>query len=214
MIKAFRIVVFLLTVIYSLEQLIGLDPDTFGWQFRYLTIWTLTANMIVAIHMLRLTYGQSTQRWEAFVSLVVVMNMAVVVQYWRLYLMDPANVSPAEGTAWWKEYYLYALGPVLMWIDAFFILGVFSRLKPVFIAAIVLGIAYPAWCELVLHPMNDKPVGTVTAGLPYPFLNNMEFGTRMIFYSFSTVANFVFILIGWAIARTLQRVKPAPQDTP
>ncbi len=208
MIKAFRIVVFLLTVFYSLEQFVDLDPDTFGWQFRYLTIWTLTANMIVAFQMLRLSYEKTTQRWESFVSLVVVMNMAVVVQYWRLYLMDPLNVSPAEGTLWWKEYYLHALGPVLMWIDAFFILGVFSRLKPVFLAAIVLGIAYPAWCELVLHHMNEKPVGSVTAGLPYPFLNNMEFGTRMFFYAASTAANFVFIIFGWNIAQGVKWLKP------
>ena len=146
MIKAFRIVVFALTVLYSAEQFIDLDPDTFGWQFRYLTIWTLTANMIVAFQMLRLSYGRSTQRWESFVSLVVVMNMAVVIQYWRLYLMDPLNVSPAEGTLWWKEYYLHALGPVLMWIDAFLILGVFSRLKPVFFAAIILVILCCCCC--------------------------------------------------------------------
>lgn len=140
--------------------------------------------------------------------------MAVVVQYWRLYLMDPLNVSPAEGTLWWNEYYLHALGPILMWIDAFFIFGVFSRLKPVFLATLVLGIAYPVLCKLVLHPMNDKPVGTVTAGLRYPFLNNMEFGTRMIFYGFSTLANFVFILIGWAIARGIARLKTSRPSTP
>ena len=94
-----------------------------------------------------------------------------------------------------------------MWIDAFLILGVFSRLKPVFYAAIILGIAYSAWAELVLHPLNAKPIGTVTAGLPYPFLNNMEFGTRMVFYGFSTIANFVFILIAWSIAKGIAKLK-------
>ena len=201
MIKTFRIVVFLLTVFYFLEQFRGLDPEFFGWQFRYLTIWTLTANMI------RLSYGKTTQRWEAFVSFVVVMNMTVVIQYWRLYLMDPLNVSPAEGTIWWKEYYLHALGPVLMWIDAFLILGVFSRLKPVFYAAILLGIAYPAWAELVLHPLNDEPIGTVTAGLPYPFLNNMELGGRMMFYVASTLANFVFIMIAWGVSKLIRPIR-------
>lgn len=207
MIKAFRIVVFLLTVFYFLEQFRGLNPDHFGWQFRYLTIWTLTANMIVAAQMLRLSYGRTTQRWEAFVSFVVVMNMTVVIQYWRLFLMDPLNVSPAEGTIWWKEYYLHALGPILMWIDAFLILGVFSRLKPVFYAAIILGVAYPLWAELVLHPLNDEPVGTVTAGLPYPFLNNMELGSRLIFYVASTVANFIFIMIAWGVSILIRPIK-------
>jgi hypothetical protein len=207
MIKSFRIIIFLLTVFYSLEQFRDIDPAMFGWQFRYLTIWTLTANLIVAGQMLRLSTGKTTQKWESFVSFVVVMNMAVVVQYWRLYFMDPLKVSPVEGTIWWKEYYLHVLGPILMWIDAFLILGVFSRLKPVFYAAIILGIAYPAWAELVLHPLNAKPIGTVTAGLPYPFLNNMEFGTRMVFYGFSTVANFVFILIGWSVAKGIAKLR-------
>ena len=75
---------------------------------------------------------------------MVVINMAVVVQYWRLYFMDPLNVSPVEGTIWWKEYYLHVLGPVLMWIGDFLILGVFSRLKTVFYAAIIPGVVYPA----------------------------------------------------------------------
>ncbi|MEJ6709376.1 MAG: hypothetical protein QNK92_11370 [Amylibacter sp.] len=48
----------------------------------------------------------------------------------------------------------------------------------------------------MLHPLNAKPIGTITAGLPYPFLNNMEIGTRMIFYTISPIVNFVFILIG------------------
>lgn len=55
MIKIFCIFVFALTVIYSLEQFIYLDPDTFGWQFRYLTIWTLTTNLIVAFQIIRLS---------------------------------------------------------------------------------------------------------------------------------------------------------------
>ncbi len=206
MITAFRILVLLLAAFYSLEQFTNLKPASIGWQFRFLTIWTLTANLIVAAQMLRLQLGRTTHRWEAFVSLVVIMNMAVVIQYWRLYFLDPANVTYAEGPVWWKEYYLHLLGPILMWIDAFLILGVFSRLKPVFLAALILGIAYPLWIELVVHPLNSKPVGSVTAGLPYPFLNNMELGSRMIFYTISTVANFVFIGIGWAIARGVARL--------
>ena len=95
MIKPFRIIVFGLTVFYSLEQFRDIDPAMIGWQFRYLTIWTLTANLIVSGQMLRLSTGKTTQKWESFVSFVVVMNMAVVVQYWRLYFMDPLNVIPS-----------------------------------------------------------------------------------------------------------------------
>jgi hypothetical protein len=205
--KQFRTIVFLLAAFYWCEQFFHLNPTSYGWQFRFLTIWTLTANVIVSAQMLRLQLGRSTARWDSFVSLVVVMNMAVVLQYWRLYFLDPANVTTGDGPVWWKEYYLHLLGPILMWIDAFFILGVFTRLRPVFVAALMLGVIYPVWIELIIHPLNSKPVGLVTAGLPYPFLNNMEFGGRMIFYVASTVANFVFICIGWALARGLKRIR-------
>lgn len=202
----YRIIVFLLAAFYWLELFRHIDPAAFGWQFRFLTIWALTANLIVAAQMLRLSFGRTTARWESFVSLVVVMNMAVVVQYWRLYFMDPANVTSGSGPVWWKEYYLHLAGPVLMWIDAFLLLGVFSRLKPVFIAVLLLGVAYPLWVELVVHPLNDAPVGRVTAGLPYPFLNNLDFGGRLLFYVGVTAVNFVFVYVGWAIARGIGAV--------
>lgn len=202
----YRLIVFLLAAFYWLELFRHLDPTAFGWQFRYLTIWTLTANLLVSAQMLRLSLGRTTARWESFVSLVVVMNMAVVVQYWRLYFMDPANVTSGDGPIWWKEYYLHLTGPILMWIDAFFLLGVFSRLKLVFVAVLALGFAYPLWAELLVHPLNDAPVGSVTAGLPYPFLNNMEFSGRLVFYIGVTAVNFVFVLVGWTIARAVAAV--------
>jgi hypothetical protein len=207
MITPFRILVLLLAGFYWLEQFTHLNPNSIGWQFRFLTIWTLTANLIVAGQMLRLQLGHTTTRCQAFVSLVVIMNMAVVLQYWRLFFLDPANVISGANPLWWKEYYLHLLGPLLMWIDAFLILGVFSRLKPVFYAALALGVLYPAWIELVIHPLNSEPVGSVTSGLPYPFLNNMAFSGRMVFYVISTVANLVFILIGWSIAQAIKRLR-------
>ncbi|WP_069300378.1 hypothetical protein [Neptunicoccus sediminis] len=203
----YRTIVFLLAAFYWLELFRHIDPAAFGWQFRFLTIWTLTANLIVAAQMLRLSLGRSTARWESFVSLVVVMNMAVLVQYWRLYFLDPANVTTGDGPVWWKEYYLHLGGAVLMWIDAFFLLGVFSRLRPVFVAVLVLGVAYPLWLELFVHPLNDAPVGTVTAGLPYPFLNDLELGGRLMFYAFVTAANIVFVFVGWGLARGVAAIR-------
>ena len=40
----------------------------------------------------------------------------------------PNNLSTYSETTWYMEYYLHGLGPVLMWIDAFFILGTFRKM--------------------------------------------------------------------------------------
>ena len=95
--------------------------------------------------------------------------------------------------------------PNTRWFDAFFIHGVFRRLKRVFLYALIMGIAYPVWAEWIIAPLNNKPAGTQTSGLPYDFLNDMVISERLIFYSAITISNFVFILIGWGIAHTIAR---------
>jgi len=203
----FRSIVFLLALGYWIYQFFRIESwSDYGWQFRYLTIWTLTANAIVAGQMLRLSLRQSTNEIPAFVSFTVVMNISVVVNYWRLYLADPANFYPeGESLDWWQEYYLHVLGPLLMWIDAFFIHGVFRRLKRIFLYAFVFGLSYPLWIEWIVAPLNNEPAGTVTNGLPYEFLNDMVISERLVFYSAIIISNIVFILIGWGISRTVAR---------
>lgn len=204
---AFRFIVFTLALGYWIYQFFTVESwSDYGWQFRYLTVWTLTANLIVATQMLRLSLNKSTTEIPAFVSFVVVMNISVVVNYWRLYLADPENFyRDGDSIDWWQEYYLHVLGPLLMWFDAFFIHGVFRRLKRVFLYALIMGIAYPVWAEWIIAPLNNKPAGTQTSGLPYDFLNDMVISERLIFYSAITISNFVFILIGWGIAHTIAR---------
>ena len=208
-IARYRAIVFTLALGYWIYQFFNTEYDNFGWQFRFLTIWALCANVLVAGQMLRLSLGLSEARWDAFVSLAVVMNMSVVFNYWRIYLADPANFyEEGEVIKWYQEYYLHVLGPILLWIDAFFIHRVFKRLKAVFVAALILGVVYPAWMEFIVQPLNEKPTGSVTNGLPYDFLNNMEIGGRMIFYAMITAINIVFILLGWGIQKLVNRRWP------
>jgi len=172
----FRSIVFILALGYWFYQFFSTDPGYFGAQFRFLTIWTLTANVIVAAQMLRLSLGHSKNEMTAFVSLVVVLNFSVVFNYWRIYLADPTNFyRDGDSADWWQEYYLHLLGPILVWIDAFLILGVFRKLRGVLIATLIIGV------------------------------NDMELSSRFVFYCAITVCNLVFILIGWGIARMLGR---------
>ena len=55
----YRVTVFALALGYWLYQFTQTDLDAFGWQFRFLTIWALTANLVVAGQMLRRSLGLS-----------------------------------------------------------------------------------------------------------------------------------------------------------
>ena len=43
--------------------------------------------------------------------------------------------------------------------------------------------------------------GSVTNGLPYPFLNNMSFSERVSFYATTIVTNLGFYAAGWVLAK-------------
>jgi hypothetical protein len=201
----YRWTVFLLALGYFLYLFWSTDKTAFGWQFRYLTIWALTTNFLVSGQMLRLSFGRTTKDWNSFVSMGVVLNVVVVVNYWKLYFENPASLNASgQGLVWYMEYYLHLLGPLLMAIDAFLILGVFRNLPRVCLYALLLGTAYPLWAEFVVAPMNNQPIGSVTNGLPYPFLNNMEVPQRLTFYGIITVTIFVFIGLGWGLSRSIE----------
>ena len=73
--------------------------------------------------------------------------------------------------------------------------------------------AYVLWAELVLQPMNDTPMGSVTSGLPYPFLNDLELVGRSVFYGSNFAISIVllvgFVGLAWMIRR-LTRGQEAP----
>jgi len=204
----YRWTVLLLAMGYFIYLFWSTDKTAFGWQFRYLTIWALTTNVLVAGQMLRLSLGKTTKDWNNFVSMGVVLNVVVVVNYWKLYFENPASLNASgQGLVWYMEYYLHLMGPLLMAIDAFLILGVFRNLPRVFLYALLLGTAYPLWSEFVVGPMNSQPAGSVTNGLPYPFLNNMEVSQRLTFYGIIIVTIFVFIGLGWGLSRGIAALR-------
>ena len=42
-------------------------------------------------------------------------------------------------------------------------------------------LTYILWVETIVRPLNIKPIGSVTSGLPYPFLNDMVLAQRAVF---------------------------------
>lgn len=207
-VKTYRWLVFLLALGYSLYLFLVTDHSLFGWQFRYLTIWALTTNLLVAGQMLRLSLGRTKNDWNSFVSMGIVLNVIVVVNYWKLFLTDPTALnSDGNGLIWYMEYYLHLIGPILMVFDAYVFIGAFRNVRRVCLYSVILCLAYPAWAEFLVAPMNSRPNGSVTNGLPYPFLNDLQIPQRLTFYGTIMASNFVFIGIGWGIARFAARKK-------
>lgn len=198
----YRALVFILALSYWLYQFDGILTDPFGWQFRYLTIWSLTTSLFAAGQLLSFSCGLTKKSWDSLTSVATVISMVVVIQYWRLYFIDPLLVGSGD-IPWHQQYYLHLAGPMLLWIDAFFILGAFQKLKKISFFITIFSLSYPIWMEVILRPINSIPIGVVTNGLPYPFLNDMLIADRIIFYIVSIILNFLLIFVGWFLSNIL-----------
>ena len=207
----FRWTAFLLAGGYCIRTLVFGGWDAFGGPFRFLTIWALFCSFFAFSRMMAMEEGRSTKRWDGFVCMTAVINTMVVFLYWRLYFADPNSVtSDGQLGAWHLEMYLHLLGPLLQVIDTIFVHRSYRRLGAA--GAWLVGViaAYVAWTELVLQPMNASPSGSVTSGLPYPFLNNLEFADRAVFYGSNFIIAAVLLLIYAAIAWAVRHRFPAP----
>jgi FAR-17a/AIG1-like protein len=206
MVTRLRGFIFILALGFWIYQFSQTSLDRFGWQFRFLTIWGLSFNVVVAGLMLRYSLGYSERTFNPLVSASVVLNAIFVFMYWKLWFIDPSLVNSGGPIVWYQEYYLHALGPGLMVLDAFLILGVFRRIIPTLAVTLAIFIGYIAWIELLVGPRNTFPTGKVTSGMPYPFLNDMALDGRMVFYATTIGTALVFMLIGWAVAAGLRRL--------
>jgi hypothetical protein len=209
-ILSYRTIVFALALFYTAHTTLNADWAAPGGSLRYLTIWGLILSLLVAWRVWQNSRTRTPKSWDAFVSATAVVNAMVVFLYWKLFFEDPNSVTETgEMGVWWREYYLHLIGPLLMWLDALFFNWVFQQIK---IAALWLSglvVSYILWMELIVSPMNDSPIGDVTNGFPYPFLNDLELSGRALFYVSNFVVAFVFLLgfaaLAWAV-RKLSKV--------
>lgn len=204
----YRWAVFLLAAGFCIYQMLfGLWTGP-GGPFRFLTIWALFLSFYSASRMLARSEHRITRSHEVTAMCAAVLNVMVVFLYWRLFFTNPALVQHSGPVAWWLEFYLHGLGPALQIIDALLIGAVFRRVWRAAVPLALLIGAYVLWAELFVQRFNTQPAGTVTSGLPYPFLNNMEMADRMVFYAVNAgtalALLMVFGLIGAIILR-LQR---------
>lgn len=205
-VRAYRILVALIAVFFFVEPLLT-DPPNFIFRSKFLTLWGFYGSFLVALLMLARSYNLTAKRFDGFVSMVIVLNILVVFLYWRLYFEDPALVNANGPIVWWREYYLHLTAEILMWIDAFFFFGAWKKIKSglAWLAGII--ISYVALIELYIKPRNTFPSGTVTEGLPYPFLNNMELSERFVFYGTTAGTAAVMAALTVGVAFILSRLR-------
>ena len=207
----FRWAAFLLAGGYCIRMLIFGGWDGFGGPFRFLTVWALFCSFFAFSRMMAIEEGRSERRWDGFVAMTAVINTMVVFLYWRLYFADPTSVTRnGELSSFHLEMYLHGLGPALQIIDSIFIHRAYCRMGAAL--AWLFGVigAYVAWAELVLQPLNTWPSGTVTSGLPYRFLNALEFPDRAVFYATNLAVGVAILLAYATIAWGVRRRFPAP----
>ena len=158
--------------------------------------------------MLALTEHRSDLLWSRVVAVTAVANGLVVFLYWRLWLQDPALVNDRDPLPMWVSIYLHGIGAGLQWIDALFLYGAFRKPLQAIVPFLALVAAYLAWTELFVAPANEFPIGTVTEGLPYPFLNSLEQSQRLAFYGRTAAMGLVLLavlsLVAWGIRRFRQ----------
>ena len=108
---------------------------------------------------------------------------------------------------WFQEYYLHLIGPAIILIEALFISRAFDQMLWGMSVTVALCVAFVVWTEGFVGPFNDTPVGSVTSGLTYPFLNDMDMGGRMNFYATTIATALVFYLICWAVAWGMRKLR-------
>lgn len=204
---SYRILVFSSALFYMIYILIVSDWTQPGGPSRYLTVWGLFFSLLISWRVLQNSRGRGNNRWDVFVSSSAIINAMVVFLYWKLFFEDPMSVTTnGQLDVWWREYYMHLVGPVLMWIDALFINRVFQKVKKTILWLMGTITTYIVWIEFVVRPLNDSPVGKVTNGLPYPFLNDLFLFDRLSFYVVNFIVAMMFLALFTIIAQVFRRV--------
>ena len=136
----------ILAVGYFIYQFTTHDYSAWGIQFRFLTIWGLTAAMVAHYLLFTSRRNGRSDTYPAFISATAVLNIMVVFLYWRLYFIDPALVNGENTPVWFQEYYLHLIGPAIILIEALFISRAFDQMLRGMGMTVALCVGF--WCGL------------------------------------------------------------------
>ena len=169
----------------------------FGKQFRYFTLWSLLANFMAILFLSLSKIFRIFDQTKPFIAISSMMGLFTIILYWGLYFIDPNLVNYGDDQLdFFREIYLHFIGPALLFFDAFVLKKTFTHFKKIVPYAFIINFGYFGWLELLVGPNSDFPVGKITSGLPYPFMNDMLLEHRLIFMvvCFLCGASFIWIL--------------------
>ena len=197
----FAQIAFFLALGYWIFQFFRVDLSLFGIHFRLMTYWGLSLAVVAHFLHWRARMGGVDSRYHGFTTMAVVVNLLVVFLYWRLYFIDPQLVNGDGIPIWHQEYYLHLVGPCLLVIDGVWLARAFRQIWRGIATTMGICIIYMIWIEGAVRPLNTLPQGSVTSGLPYPFLNDMAFDARLKFYASTMLTALIFYGICWLVGR-------------
>ena len=169
----------------------------FGKQFRYFTLWSLLANFMAILFLSLSKSFRIFDQTKPFIAISSMMGLFTIILYWGLYFIDPNLVNYGDDQLdFFREIYLHFIGPALLFFDALVLKKTFTHFKKIVTYAFIINFGYFGWLELLVGPNSDFPVGKITSGLPYPFMNDMLLEHRLIFMvvCFLCGASFIWIL--------------------
>ena len=189
----------------------------FGWQFRCIEIWALSASVVSAIFMLRLSMGWSRSRHEGFVRITAALNCLVVAIHLLPLVSDvPASDLGPSLTSSFKTAHLLAIGPLLQIADAVLILGVFRgplrSLADAAAGVALVAATYVAWIELAVRPLNARADGR--GGLPYGALDPLEPDARLAVYGVASLGAVGALAGLWGLQRAADALRGAGHVPP
>ena len=180
--------------------------DDFGGSWRYLTFWGTT---ICAFHSTAafISHFVPKLRTPLLLSITLPMVSFIFIMYWTLFSIDPNLVNARNVIPFYIDYQVHVGATVLAWIDALYFHPSFKNFRKGLATIFGINILYIAWVILIVQPLNpnfpcnaDKSV----CGFPYPFLNDMNWMGRSLFFLGCTI---FFLALFWGCFKLVNRYK-------
>tara|TARA_B100001287_G_scaffold250617_1_gene231264 strand:+ start:193 stop:843 length:651 start_codon:yes stop_codon:yes gene_type:complete len=203
--RNFRILAFGLTLYFFVTNIVignyVLNAGTWGGGLKFLTNWNLLLNFIIAGCALQ---NERNSKFNSYYFLLpgsMVLNALVFLLYWIIKLLGGFGSAPGGWTMIHvlKDYYMHFGTSVFLFAEVMLFSKAFTNLKkelPVFGG---IFIAYIIWIEFFLQLRNNTPCGTVSCGFPYPFLNDLDYIGRLIFYGIVLIMG----VVSWIACKKL-----------
>ncbi len=180
---------------------------SFGGVYRFYSDWGFTACLFSAFFIF------FPKRHELSLSIISSMASLYTVLFVILFFVDPGGIlvapigmmSDGISTGAFITLTIHSVVPVLQVANTLFLANSFQRLRPIIYAMLLIEVIYILWIELLVAPLNNSPIGSITTGLPYPLLNNLPLIERIEVYGIITLLTVLTVLILFGLRKLIVR---------